>query len=58
VFKGKGLPGHYGADRQTMQNIEIVDIRADDHILLVRGAVPGPASGMVAIKKPKILKKK
>jgi large subunit ribosomal protein L3 len=58
VFKGKGLPGHYGADRQTMQNIEIVDIRAEDHILLVRGAVPGPASGMVAIKKPKILKKK
>jgi large subunit ribosomal protein L3 len=58
VFKGKGMPGHYGADRQTMQNIEIVDIRADDHILLVRGAVPGPASGMVAIKKPKILKKK
>lgn len=58
VFKGKGLPGHYGADRQTMQNIEIVDIRADDHILLVRGAVPGPASGMVAIKKPKIIKKK
>ena len=58
VFKGKGMPGHYGADRQTMQNIESVDIRADDHILLVRGAVPGPASGMVAIKKPKILKKK
>jgi large subunit ribosomal protein L3 len=58
VFKGKGLPGHYGAERQTMQNIEIVDIRPDDHILLVRGAVPGPAAGMVAIKKPKILKKK
>jgi large subunit ribosomal protein L3 len=58
VFKGKGLPGHYGAERQTMQNIEIVDIRPDDHLLLVRGAVPGPASGLVAIKKPKILKKK
>jgi large subunit ribosomal protein L3 len=58
VIKGKGLPGHYGADRQTMQNIEIVDIRADDHLLLVKGAIPGPASGLVAIKKPKILKKK
>jgi large subunit ribosomal protein L3 len=58
VFKGKGLPGHYGVERQTMQNIEIVDIRPDDHIVLVRGAVPGPASGLVAIKKPKILKKK
>lgn len=58
VFKGKGLPGHYGVERQTMQNIEIVDIRPEDHVLLVKGAVPGPASGLVAIKKPKIQKKK
>ena len=58
VFKGKGLPGHYGVEHQTMQNIEIVDIRPEDHLLLVRGAVPGPASGLVAIKKPKIVKKK
>ncbi len=58
VIKGKGLPGHYGAERQTMQNIEIVDIRPEDNILLVRGAVPGPASGLVAIRKPKIVKKK
>jgi large subunit ribosomal protein L3 len=58
VFKGKGLPGHYGVEHQTMQNIEVVDIRPEDHLLLVRGAVPGPASGLVAIKKPKIVKKK
>jgi large subunit ribosomal protein L3 len=58
VIKGKGLPGHYGVERQTMQNIEIVDIRPEDHLLLVKGAVPGPASGLVAIKKPRILKKK
>jgi len=58
VFKGKGLPGHYGVEHQTMQSIEIVDIRPEDHILLVKGAVPGPATGLVAIKKPKILKKK
>ena len=58
VFKGKGMPGHYGVERQTMQNIEIVDIRPEDHLLLVKGAVPGPASGLVAVKKPKILKKK
>jgi large subunit ribosomal protein L3 len=58
VIKGKGLPGHYGAERQTMQNIEIVDIRPEENILLVRGAVPGPASGLVAIRKPKIVKKK
>jgi len=58
VFKGKGLPGHYGVEHQTMQSIEIVDIRPEEHILLVRGAVPGPAAGLVAIKKPKIIKKK
>lgn len=58
VFKGKGLPGHYGVEHQTMQNMEIIDIRPEDHLILVRGAVPGPASGLVAIKKPKIVKKK
>jgi large subunit ribosomal protein L3 len=52
------MPGHYGADRQTMQNIEIVDLRPEDHILLVKGAVPGPSSGLVAIRKPKIVKQK
>ncbi|HWR93444.1 MAG TPA: 50S ribosomal protein L3 [Desulfobacterales bacterium] len=58
VFKGKGMPGHYGVEHQTMQNMEIIDIRPEDHLLLVRGAVPGPATGLVAIKKPKIVKKK
>jgi large subunit ribosomal protein L3 len=58
VVKGKGMPGHYGAERQTMQNLEIVDIRAEDNLLLVRGAVPGPKSGLLAVRKPRIVKKK
>jgi large subunit ribosomal protein L3 len=58
VFKGRGMPGHYGVDRQTMQNIEIVDIRPEENILMVKGAVPGPASGLVAVKKQKIVRKK
>ena len=58
VTKGKGMPGHYGAERQTAQGIEIIDIRPEDNLLLVRGAVPGPASGLVAIRKPKIQKKR
>jgi large subunit ribosomal protein L3 len=41
-----------------MPEIEIIDIRPEEHLLLVRGAVPGPASGLVAIRKPKIPKKK
>jgi large subunit ribosomal protein L3 len=56
VTKGKGMPGHVGAERQTAQGIEIIDIRPEDNLLLVRGAVPGPASGLVAIRKPKIQK--
>jgi large subunit ribosomal protein L3 len=58
VFKGKGLPGHYGVDHQTMQNIEIVDIRPEENILMVKGAVPGPTTGLVAVKKQKIVRKK
>lgn len=58
VFKGKGMPGHYGVDHQTMQNIEIVDIRPEENILMVKGAVPGPATGLVAVKKQKIVRKK
>jgi large subunit ribosomal protein L3 len=58
VIKGRGMPGHYGAQRQTVQEIEIIDIRPEENLLLVRGAVPGPASGLVAIRKPKISKKK
>jgi len=58
VFKGRGMPGHYGVDHQTMQNIEIVDIRPEENILMVKGAVPGPASGLVAVKKLKVARKK
>ena len=53
VFKGKKLPGRYGNDRKTVRNLEIVDIRPDANLILVRGAVPGARSGFVAIKKPK-----
>lgn len=58
VFKGRGMPGHYGVDHQTMQNIEIVDIRPEENILMVKGAVPGPATGLVSVKKQKVVRKK
>jgi len=53
VFKGKRLPGHYGDSRQTVRNLEVVDIRPDENLLLVKGAVPGSRSGLVMVKKPK-----
>lgn len=56
VFKGKKLPGHYGTDRKTVRNLEIVDIRPEENLILVKGAVPGAKSGILEIKKPKFTK--
>ena len=53
VVKGKKMPGQYGNDRKTIRNLEIVDVRTEDNVLLVKGAVPGAESGLVAINKPK-----
>jgi large subunit ribosomal protein L3 len=53
VWRGKKLPGHYGMDRKTVRNLEIVDIRPDQNLILVKGAVPGAKSGLVQINKPK-----
>jgi large subunit ribosomal protein L3 len=53
VIKGKKMPGQYGNDRKTVRNLEIVDIRPEDNVILVKGAVPGAATGLMAVKKPK-----
>jgi large subunit ribosomal protein L3 len=53
VIKGKKMPGRYGNDRKTIRNLEIVDIRPDDNVILVKGSVPGAESGLMAVKKPK-----
>ncbi len=50
VFKGKGMPGHMGAKRITIQNLEIVKVDAENNLLLVKGAVPGPKKSLVTIK--------
>ena len=50
VFKGKGMPGHMGAKKITIQNLEIVKIDVDNNLILVKGAVPGPKKAMVTIK--------
>lgn len=51
VIKGKRLPGRYGMDRKTVRNLEIVDIRPDENLMMIKGAVPGSRSGMVTVKK-------
>jgi large subunit ribosomal protein L3 len=50
VFKNKRMAGQYGNDRVTTQNIEVIAIRAAEHLLLVRGAVPGSRGGVVVVR--------
>lgn len=49
VFKGKKLPGHLGAEKVTIQNLTVVKIDAENNLIAVKGAVPGPKGGIVTI---------
>ena len=51
VIKGKKMPGHYGTTRKTVQNLEIIDIRPDENLIMLKGSVPGSRTGIVEIKK-------
>ena len=57
VIKGKKMPGQYGNTRKTIRNLEIVDIRPEENLILIKGAIPGSRNGIVEIKKPKIANK-
>lgn len=50
VMKGKRLPGHYGVEKVTVQNLSIVKVDEEKNLILVKGAVPGPKGGIVTIK--------
>ncbi|MFT6554384.1 MAG: large subunit ribosomal protein L3 [Alloalcanivorax venustensis] len=50
VFKGKKMAGHLGAERVTVQNLEIVRVDAEKNLLLVKGAIPGAAGGDVVVR--------
>ena len=50
VFKGKKMPGQMGAVKVTIQNLEVVRVDAENNLLLVKGAVPGPKKSTVIIK--------
>lgn len=49
IYKGKQLPGHMGAERVTVQNLEIVKIDAENNLIAIKGAIPGPKNGIVTI---------
>lgn len=50
VFKGKKMAGHLGAERVTVQNLEIVRVDAEKNLLLVKGAIPGATGGDVIVR--------
>ncbi|MFZ8813330.1 MAG: 50S ribosomal protein L3 [Thermus aquaticus] len=53
VYKGKKMAGHYGAERVTVVNLEVVDVIPEENLLLVKGAVPGPNGGLVVVRQTK-----
>lgn len=54
VIKGKKMPGQYGNTKKTIRNLEIIDIRSEENLILIKGSIPGSRNGIVEIKKPKI----
>lgn len=50
VKKGKKMPGHMGAEKVTIQNLEIVRVDSDKNLLLIKGAVPGNKGSILVIK--------
>ncbi len=49
IFKGKKLPGHMGAEKVTVQNLEVVKVDAENNLIAVKGAIPGPKNGIITI---------
>jgi large subunit ribosomal protein L3 len=53
VLKGKRMAGQYGNTRQTVKNLEVVEVDTERNLLLVKGAVPGPRGGFIMIRTAK-----
>lgn len=50
VFKGKKMPGHYGNQQVTIQNIKVMDVKEDQNLILLKGGIPGSPNGLVLIR--------
>ena len=49
IFKGKGMPGQLGNEKVTIQNLEIVKVDAENNLIAIKGAIPGPKNGTVTV---------
>lgn len=50
IFKGKGMPGHLGAEKVTILNLEVVKVDTENNLIAVKGAIPGPKHGIVTVR--------
>ena len=50
VMKGKGMPGHMGSEQVTIQNLSVVKVDAENNLIAIKGAIPGPNGGLVIVK--------
>lgn len=56
VLKNKGMPGHHGNTRTTVSNLKVVEVRVEENLILLKGAVPGPKDGFVLLRSSNRLK--
>jgi len=57
VMRGMRMPGHMGQVRRTVQNLQVIQVREADHLLLIKGAIPGANNDYVIIRESKKLRK-
>ena len=50
IFKGKRMAGHLGCERVTIQNLDVVKVDAENNLIAIKGAIPGPKGGIVVIR--------
>ncbi len=58
VWKGKKMPGHYGAEKVRVQSLLVVDVVPEERVILVKGSVPGPTKGILFVEHTRILYRK
>ncbi len=51
VVKGKKMPGHMGNERKTVRNLKVIDVKTEENVLLVKGAVPGSRKGLLIVRR-------
>lgn len=53
VFPGKKMAGHYGNSRVTQKNLQVFSVDAENHLMLIKGAIPGPRGGFITVRTAK-----